>query len=120
MMRSALPMCSALAACFLLAGCRSPWIQCTITNHESTAVSLIEVDYPGGTFGVQTIAAGASFLYRFHTLGDDRVSIDFTDSAHHDHKAKGPELRLGEEGALHIDIQPDNRVSWSPSLTSHR
>jgi hypothetical protein len=115
-MRPAFLICAALSYCLLLVGCHSPWIQCTITNHESTPVSLVEVDYPGGTFGVQTIAAGASFRYRFRNLSTDRVSIDFTDSARHDHNAKGPTLSQGQEGGLFIDIQPDNHVIWSPSL----
>lgn len=117
MMRPVFLTCAALAAGLLLAGCHSPWIQCTITNHQSAPISLVEVDYPGGTFGVQTIPAGTSFRYRFRNLSTDHVTIDFTDAAHRDHKATGPELEQGQEGALRIDIQPDNRVSWSPSLT---
>lgn len=119
-MRPAFLIGAALVACLLPTGCHSPWIQCTITNHEAAPVSLVEVDYPGGTFGIQTIAAGASFHYHFRDLSSDRVSIDFTDAAHRDHKAKGPELAVGQEGALRIDIQPDNQVIWSPSLTTHR
>lgn len=100
-----------------IAGCHSPWIQCTIVNHEDGPVSLVEVNYPGGSFGVQTIAPGASYRYRFHSLGSDTVSIDFTDAARHNHTVPGPELQQRQEGSLRIDIGADGRVSWTPALT---
>ena len=60
-------------------------------------------------------APGGSFRYRFHALGTDTPSIDFTDAAHKNHTIKGPELQLGQEGTLHIEIQPDNRWPGRPS-----
>ena len=104
----------------LLAGCQSPWIRCTVVNHQAAPVSLVEVSYPGGSFGVQTIAPGATFQYRFHALGTDQVSIDFTDATHKSHTVKGPELQLGQEGTLGIAIEVDNRVTWTPSLKKAR
>ncbi len=104
----------------LLAGCQSPWIQCTIVNHEPAPVSLVEVNYPGGSFGVQTIAPGAAFHYRFHALSSDKLSLDFTDAAKHSHTAAGPELQQSQEGTLQIDIQPDHRVVWTLSLKKAR
>lgn len=112
--------CAALAALVLLSGCHSPWIQCTIVNRQATPVALVEVNYPGGSFGVQAIAAGASYHYRFRNLSSEQVSIEFTDAAHHDHTVKGPELLSGQEGSLRIEIEPDNKVIWSPSLTIQR
>lgn len=111
---------AALAAAAFLAGCQSPWIACTIENHEATPVSLVEMNYPGGSFGVQNIAPGASFRYRFHALGTDPTSIDFTDAAHKNHTIKGPELQLGMEGTLDIAIEPDNHVTWTPLLKQTR
>lgn len=108
---------AALGLLVLLAGCRSPWVQCTIVNHEETPVSLVAVNYPGGSFGVQTIAAGASYRYRFHALSTDTLSIDFTDAARHNHTVAGPELKQYQEGSLAIDIEPGNQVTWTPALT---
>ena len=110
-------MCAAGAAMMMLAGCRSAWIQCTVANRESTPVSLVEVNYPGGSFGVDAIAAGASYSYRFHALSTDTASIDFTDAARHDHTAKGPEIEQGQEGTLRIEIEADGKVAWTPKLT---
>ena len=113
-------LCAAGALVALPAGCHSPWIQCTIVNEQAMPVSLVQVSYPGGTFGVQTIAPGASFHYRFRDLLDDQASIDFTDAAHRDHKAKGPQMKVGQEGTLRITIEPDNKVQWEPALTTRR
>ena len=100
----------------MLAGCQSPWIACTIVNHQTTPVSLVVVNYPGGSFGVQSIAPGATYHYRFHALSTDRVSLDFTDASHKDRTVKGPELEQGEAGTLQIEIRQDNSVAWTPVL----
>ncbi len=110
----------ALGLAAVLAGCHSPWIQCTIVNHESAPVSLVEVNYPGGSFGVQTIAAGASYRYRFHALASDVVSLDFTDAAKKSHTATGPEIDQGQEGTLGIEIGQDGRVSWMTALAKRK
>jgi hypothetical protein len=103
----------ACAMLVLVSGCRSAWIECTIVNDEKTPVSLVEVNYPGGSFGVQTIAAGGSYRYRFHALGTDTVSVDFTDAARQSHSVKGPELKQKQAGSLGVDILDGNRVNWN-------
>jgi hypothetical protein len=104
----------------VVSGCHSPWIQCTIVNHEETPVSLVEVNYPGGSFGVQTIAAGASYRYRFRNLSTDTVTIDFTDAARHNHTVSGPQLKQGQEGSLRIEIEAGNTVTWVPAITARK
>ena len=111
--------CAVLAAAFIT-GCQSPWVQASVINHSNAPVNLVEVDYPGGSFGVQTIAPHSTFRYRFHILLDDQVTISFTDATGHNHKAKGPGLRQGEEGTLRIEIAPGNTVSWTSSLTPRK
>lgn len=110
-------VCAPVAALLLLAGCHSPWIQCTIVNRQATPVSLVQVNYPGGTFGIQSIAAGASYHYRFRNLASEQVTLDFTDAGYHNHTAKGPQLLEGQQGTLRIEILPENKVAWSPNLT---
>lgn len=107
------------AACAMvaLAGCRSPWVQATVVNNEDAAISVVEVDYPGGSFGVQSIAAHATYHYRFHILANDSTSIEFNDAAKHSHTEKGPALHQGEAGTLRIEIGPDGKVAWTPLLT---
>ena len=113
-------LCAASGLLLLPAGCHSPWIQCTIVNHQTTPLTLVQLSYPGGTFGVQTIASGDSFHYRFRDIGDGQASIDFSDAAHHDHTVKGPDLKRGQEGTLRVEIESDNQVRWEPALTQRR
>jgi hypothetical protein len=106
----------ALAALTAVCGCKSAWVQATVVNDEDTPVNLVEVNYPGGSFGVQNIAPHSTFHYRFHILTDDKVEVDFTDAAGHTQEVKGPELDQGEEGSLRIDIQAGDKVVWSANL----
>ena len=112
--------CCALAAGILLSGCQSPWVQATVTNDQDTPINLVEVNYPGGSFGIQNIAPYASFHYRFHILANDKVEVDFTDSANHSVAVKGPDLEQGEHGALGIDIGVNDKVTWSPALAHQK
>lgn len=112
-------LCAAAALPFLQ-GCQSPWVQATIVNDEDTPVNLVEVNYPGGSFGIQSIAPHSTFHYRFHILSDDKVEVDFTDAAGHSAAVKGPELNQGEQGTMFIDIQAGDKVVWSTSLKQHK
>lgn len=85
-------------------------------NQQNHPVNLVEVDYAGGSFGVQSIAPHAAFRYRFHLLGSDKVKLEFTDAAQNSRKITGPELTKGQAGTLQIDIQPGDKVSWHPDL----
>ncbi|HLJ77511.1 MAG TPA: hypothetical protein VKT75_08860 [Acidobacteriaceae bacterium] len=101
-------------------GCRSAWVQATVVNNENAPVNVVEVTYPGGTFGVQSIAAHGSFRYPFHILANDVIRIDFNDATGHSHTEKGPALRQGDGGTLRIEIEPDGKVVWTPQLTSKK
>jgi hypothetical protein len=111
---------SVALALLFFQGCQSPWVQATIANDEETPVNLVEVNYPGGSFGIQSIAPHSTFHYRFHILSDDKVEVDFTDAAGHSAVVKGPELNQGEEGTMRIDIQAGDKVVWSTSLKQRR
>src|ERR1700678_1188709 len=91
---------SALAATLALTGCHSAHIDTTISNRTAAVLTLIEVDYPSASFGVQTLAPGQDFHYRFKVLGTGPTSVLWTDAAHQDHKAAGPSLKESDEGSL--------------------
>lgn len=114
-----IPVCCAILAASVITGCQSPWVQAAVVNQQDAPIHLVEVDYPGGSFGVQTIAPHAVFHYRFHILATDRITLNFTDAAGHNHTAKGPQLSQKEEGALRIEVAPDNQVVWTPTLTAY-
>jgi hypothetical protein len=119
-MRALVQSLVALSALTALCGCKSAWVQATVTNDEDTPVNLVEVNYPGGSFGVQNIAPHSTFHYRFHILANDPVDVNFTDAAGQTKDVKGPELDQGEEGTLRIDIQAGDKVVWSTNLKARK
>jgi hypothetical protein len=95
-------------------GCHSAYIQSTVLNETAQPISLIEVDYPSASFGLQRLDPGQSFPYRFKVLGSGPLKLIYTDASHHDHQATGPVLREGNEGPLRIVIANDG-VHWEPA-----
>lgn len=107
------------AALVPVSGCHSPYVAATVSNRTGKPIELLEVDYPSASFGTQNLAPGADFHYRFKVLGSGPVTLLYTDSAHKDHKASGPEVHEGAEGGLAITISPAG-VGWRPDATVTR
>jgi hypothetical protein len=102
-----------LLPCLLIpaAGCHSAFVDATVSNHTTTQIELLEVDYPSASFGTQSLAPGADFHYRFKVLGSGNLKLTYTTAAHQDKKSDGPLLKEGAEGPLNIIIDPDS-VQW--------
>ncbi len=105
-----------LSALFGVAGCHSHYIQATITNSGSADVSVVQVDYPSASFGVQHLAPGAAFHYRFKLLGSGNIKISYLDAKRGEHAQTGPWLNEGQEGTLDIAIPAAGQVSFQSSL----
>jgi len=101
------------AAAFGVSGCHSAYVNATVSNRTTAPISLVQVEYPSASFGTQTIAPGGEFKYRFKVLGSGPMKITWTDAAEHEHKATGPTLNEGAEGALGIVVASDG-VHWQP------
>jgi len=108
----------ALLASFAITACRSAFVETTIENDGSTAVRLIEVDYPSASFGTQTIDAHAAYHYHFKIQGSGPITLTFSDAAGKIHTATGPALTQGQQGDLKIAIDPTGGVSWISHLSS--
>ncbi len=115
LMRS-IPALALVTTLIATAGCRSPYVATTVSNHTSQPIALIEVDYPSASFGTQNLAPGGDFHYRFKVLGSGNMKLLYTDSTHQDHKSDGPFLKEGAEGPLAIVIA-DTGVIWQPAPT---
>jgi hypothetical protein len=116
--RSAGAGCMAVAVAILLAGttgCKSKYVEADVENGNSAAVSLVELDYPSASFGVETLAAGATYHYRFKILGSGPTKVLWTDAAQHDHSVAGPKLDEGQEGTLMVTLAGDS-ATWSKEL----
>jgi hypothetical protein len=101
----------------ILTGCRSPYVEATVSNRTTQPLLLLEVDYPSASFGTQSLAPGADFHYRFKVLGSGNMKLTYTDSVHHDQKSEGPFLKEGTEGPISITVATDG-IHWNPAFTS--
>jgi hypothetical protein len=96
-------------------GCHSAYIEADITNTTATPLTLVELDYPSASFGTETLAAGATYHYRFKILGSGPTKILWTDAARHDHTVPGPTLNEGQQGTLLVTITPTT-ADWQTHL----
>jgi hypothetical protein len=107
-----------LAGALVQTGCHSAHIDTTISNRTAAVLTLIEVDYPSASFGVQTLAPGADFHYRFKVLGSGAATVQWTDAGNREHKSTGPTLQESDEGSLSIQFNPGGDVIWTEQFGS--
>ena len=98
-----------------LTGCHSAYVQADIINTTASPIKLVELDYPSASFGVETLAPGAKYHYRFQMIGSGDSKIIWTDAEKHEHTVKGPALHEKQEGSLTVKIT-DNSAEWSTNL----
>ena len=106
-----------LILCVGLAGCRSRFVEVTIVNQGPT-MHVMEFDYPSASFGANVLATGAKYHYRFKIQGSGPLSLQYEDASGHTHTAQGPNVDLGDQGSLLVNIAPQGAVTWTPSLTN--
>jgi hypothetical protein len=94
-----------------LSGCKSAYVEADVKNASGAAVSLVEVGYPSASFGVETLAAGATYHYRFKILGDGPTKVMWTDGEKKEHTVAGPKLNEGQQGRLAVTINADS-AAW--------
>ena len=99
------PVLLSLLVFCLLAGCRSHVIIVTVINHSGSEMRNLEVDYPGGSFGKESLPEGGSYTYRIKTLRSGDFTIAFEDPTGHARSKKGPKLTANQEGAMNVDVQ---------------
>ena len=102
----------------VLTGCHSHYVSIDVHNTTNKPITLVEVDYPTASFGVDTLAAGATYHYRFKILGDGPTKILWTDAAQQPHTVPGPALTEGQEGTLAATITPTT-ATWQSNLRSN-
>ena len=101
----------------LAAGCHSYHVDCTIENQTGAVVNLLEVDYPSASFGVDSLAAGAVYHYRFDLQADGPLEIEYTDNNRHPVHITGPNMLLRQQGRLRIVLLPGGKAQFYPHLT---
>ena len=107
-----------IVAVLPLAGCHSAFVQASLVNRTTRPVTLVELDYPSASFGLQQLAPGESFHYRFKILGSGELKLIYTDAAEKEQHITGPHLDEGEEGPLEVAITPSG-TEWNSHVHPH-
>lgn len=107
-----------LSAIFLAAtACHSYHVDATVENRTGADVQLLEIDYPSASFGVDRIASGAVYHYRFQIRGSGPLKITYTGPDSKQVQIAGPTLVEGQQGQLKIVLLPAGKVQFVPQLT---
>jgi hypothetical protein len=77
----------------------------------------MEVDYPSASFGVDSLAIGATFHYRFQVRGNGPLKLSFTAADGKQVQITGPVLAEHQQGQLEIVLLPGSRADFLPHLT---
>jgi hypothetical protein len=96
--------------------CHSYHIETTIENRTGTPITLMEVDYPSASFGVDALAADAAYHYRIQTRDSGQITVQYTAPNGHQVQVKGPTLYERQEGSIEIVLLPDGKAEFHPSL----
>ncbi len=100
------------------AGCHSSRISAMVENQTGLPITLLEVDYPSASFGVDALAAGGTYRYQFKVRDSGAVKVQYTEEPSHTvRQASGPTLSEGEAGRLEIVLLPSGKVKFLPELT---
>ncbi len=101
-------VCAALISCRKL---HSPGVTITTINNSGQTVNTIEIDYPGGSYGIGSLPPGGSRVRWIKPSGSAQLRIDFTDSTG-EHQAKPLTLQSGDSGAVVLHILAGGTVSF--------
>jgi hypothetical protein len=101
----------------MLSACHSYHIDATIENRTGAPIQLLEVDYPSASFGVDSLAAGVSFHYRFQVRGNGPLKLSYTTTGGKQVQITGPALTEDQQGQLDIVLSPGGKAEFHPQLT---
>ena len=93
-----------VAALTVLVGCRSRVVNVKLINTSQKPLSIIVVDYPTATFGVDKLEPGATYQYPIKLLGTGPLNVQFTDADGHNHTYTGPALHKNDEGSVTVQL----------------
>lgn len=105
-----------LTGSLLLAGCHSRYVQATVINASGAPLHVVQVAYPSASFGIQDLAPGQVFHYRFKVIGSGPVKLDYTDAKMQEHQQTGTNLHENDEGILLIRFENQNHAEFQVSV----
>jgi hypothetical protein len=105
---------------FSLCGCRSDWVETTVENQTGQPIRQLEVDYPSASFGINSLAPGASMHYHFKIQGSGPVKVQYLNSNDKMINAQGLNLNEHQKGELTLRLLPMGKVDFLPNLNPAR
>ena len=93
-------------------------MQATVTNDSEQMLRVVEVDYPGASFGCSSLAPHASYTYRFKAIGSGALGLSYSDTAGLSHTSAGPAIADGQAGSLTVRVAEHGRVKWQMALAA--
>jgi hypothetical protein len=93
-----------IIAFIALAGCRSRVVEVKLINTSQKPLSIIVVDYPGATFGVDKLDPGATYHYAIKPQSSGPLKIQFTDADGNNRTYEYPGLHKDDEGAITVSL----------------
>ena len=102
---------------FFAVGCHSYHIEASVENRTGGTITLLEVDYPSASFGVDTLAPDGVVHHRIQTRDSGPINVQYTAAHGHQVQVKGPILFEKQEGSIQIVLLPDGKAEFHPALS---
>ena len=97
-------------------GCKNAWINARVENQSGETIHQLEVDYPSASFGADSLAPGATMLYKLQVRGNGPIKVEYTIGNGHIAHAKGPNLSDGQQGRLTIHLLPQGKTEFEAKV----
>lgn len=96
-----------LLLALLLAGCASRVTTVHITNDTGAEIRNIEVEFPGGSYGIPHLAPGKTHDARIKPMADKPLNIAFVDATNQQHRSRGPLVKkdITADTTIHITAE---------------
>ena len=98
-----------------LVACRSRVIEVRLTNTSALPVSLISVEYPSASFGVNKLAPGQTVDYRIKPTDTGHLKVQYTDATGAIHDYLGVSLHKNQEGTIDV-VLTQHSATANPAL----
>jgi hypothetical protein len=116
---SLVPAAATTLLLVLASGCRSRFVQTSVENDTDQPLRVVELDYPGASFGVSILAPHAAYNYRFKAIGSGPLALSYTETTGAARTSTGPVVNDGQGGSLVVHIRDHGAVKWEPALSGH-
>ena len=102
-----------LALALMILGCgyfHQPGLTVEFVNQSDSTLRNVEIDFPGGTFGMPSLPPGGRATRWMKITGSGPLKSAYFDSAG-EHRLDAINLAGGDSGAIEVDFQNGGQVA---------